>query len=571
MDFVIWIVVVVLAIILFNVKGKVENIERILAAKRREIPGTAVRSEPVQIPVPNRSAAISEPVSSLSESEEGDGSNFIDWLKEDWIMKLGALLLLIGFGWLTTYAFMNNWIGPVGRVSLGLIAGVVFLAIGAWRIQKYRVQGEVFLVLGSATVFVTTFAARMYYNFFDPPISALAIMFLSVVFVALAGVKYKSRYLPLISLVLAGIAPLLTNSPTSNYIELFSYLTIVVLGTVWIAGIAKQKGLITASLLMVFFYSLSHLSTSNEGLLLFMYLFGAIFLISSVVGIIRSKGENVYFDMITSGLTVMMLLLWILNTEQQELKLMVLLVWMLAFALGAFLVFRQTGKKEPFYIYAVSAIAMLAAATNLQLKGESLLIAYVIESIIIYLGIHFTMKDVAVAEEFTFLLTGPVILSINSISKYSHQSEAVTNELFSLTILMLALFGTGLFFWNKIKEAGKLDYTWVNNVWIILGSGYFYVLLWMFLQKIFFASDVAATITLIVYTIVGLVVYFYGKWNERMGFRVYGQILLGFVVLRLLLVDLGNMEIVGKIITLFLIGLLLLSTAFLGKKKTTEQ
>jgi hypothetical protein len=42
------------------------------------------------------------------------GNRFFEWIKEDWLMKLGALLLLIGFGWLASYAFLHNWIGPHG-------------------------------------------------------------------------------------------------------------------------------------------------------------------------------------------------------------------------------------------------------------------------------------------------------------------------------------------------------------------------------------------------------------------------------------------------------------------------
>ncbi|MDD4358630.1 MAG: DUF2339 domain-containing protein, partial [Candidatus Pacebacteria bacterium] len=135
-------------------------------------------------------------------------NTFWNWLKENWIMKLGALLLLIGFGWLATYAFMNNWIGPAGRIFLGMIAGVTFLIIGTMVIRKHQNQGEVFLALGSATVMITTYAARVFYDFFDP-FSSLSIMFLSIVFVIFVGVKYKSKYLPIISLIFAGLAPLL--------------------------------------------------------------------------------------------------------------------------------------------------------------------------------------------------------------------------------------------------------------------------------------------------------------------------------------------------------------------------
>jgi uncharacterized membrane protein len=90
----------------------------------------------------------------------------------------------MGFGWLATYAFMNNWVGPAGRIFLGMIAGVIFLIIGTIIVRKRQNQGEVFLALGSATVLVTTYAARVFYHFFDP-FSSLGIMFLSIVLLLL--------------------------------------------------------------------------------------------------------------------------------------------------------------------------------------------------------------------------------------------------------------------------------------------------------------------------------------------------------------------------------------------------
>jgi len=74
-------------------------------------------------------------------------------------------------------------------------------------------------------------------------------------------------------------------------------------------------------------------------------------------------------------------------------------------------------------------------------------------------------------------------------------------------------------------------------------------------------------ISLMVYTIIGLICYFYGLTNEKNGLRLYGGALVGFVVGRLLLVDVW---IAGRIITFFLIGTLLVGTAFLGRKKQNK-
>jgi len=126
----------------------------------------------------------------------------MEWTKEDWLLKLGALLLLIGLGWFVTYAFANNWIGPMGRIAIGLVAGSLFIALGWLRMPKYQQQSGWFMVLGSTTVLVTIFAAREIYGFFTPA-SALMVMFATTALVALASVKHKVEWLALASLILA--------------------------------------------------------------------------------------------------------------------------------------------------------------------------------------------------------------------------------------------------------------------------------------------------------------------------------------------------------------------------------
>ena len=55
--------------------------------------------------------------------------------------------------------------------------------------------------------------------------------------------------------------------------------------------------------------------------------------------------------------------------------------------------------------------------------------------------------------------------------------------------------------------------------------------------------------------------------KEHKEVTLSGGILLGFVVLRLLLVDVWAMDLVGRIITFVVIGVLLISTAFMGNSK----
>ena len=509
------------------------------------------------------------------ESKIGWDSKLIEWIKEDWLLKIGAFFLLIGFGWLTTYAFLNNWIGPMGRIALGIIAGAIIIILGWWRIKKYLHQGGIFLVLGSTIVLLTIYAAREIYDFFTP-LTALALMFLSCIFVALASVKYKSKSLSLSSLILAGIAPLLTNSPTNDYVALFTYLIVVIIGTVWIVVVTHQRELTLAALIMIAAYSVPHLmgivSSDRELLLLYIFAISAIFFITNTIGLLKPALESVKADLLTASGNGLLLVVWIMIVMDEWESLMIS-VWMVVFIVAAFIIYYLTRKVEPFYVYTGVGLGMLAAATASELSGAILTIAYTIETAIVVFLAYVFLKNIQLVRNLSFLFIGPVILSFSSIISRNWNIAVFHKDFFVLFILSLVLFIVGLFVSinekKTIKNESQEDF--FDKGLIVIASIYAYILIWLSFGAAIKNTDTAVMLSLLIYTIIGIIVYFYGKSKSEKYLVVYGGLLLGFVVARLLIIDVWKMELAGRIVTFFIIGALMMGTAFLGRKKERSQ
>lgn len=571
-----FIVLIALAYFLFRINKRVDDLEDRVSALAPKGKVDVPVSEQVERRQPSPDEVlekmVEKPVSVSASTGPGASERFIDWLKEDWLMKLGALLILIGFGWFVTFAFLQGWIGPLGRIALGLIAGAIILILGWWRIKKFVHQGSIFLVLGSTAILLTIFAAREIYGFFTP-LSALGVMFLSTAFVALASVKYKIPSLALASLILAGLAPLLTSSPDPSYIGLFSYLLVVIAGALWVVALTGWRMLTIAALLLVTFYSLPHItsltSADTGALLIFAYIFAAIFFVTNTAGILKLKDretKDIVPDIVTAAGNGLLLLVWIMAAAPDVWKSLIIAAWMVVFTVGAFMIYRATGRKEPFYAYAGVGIAMLAAATSAELSGATLTIAYTIESGLVALIAYFVLRDIDVTEKVSLLLIGPILMSIGSIASRAWRTSVFNKDFFVLFVLMATLFGLGLFFRQEfMKREDKSSK--LHTIFLITGSVYAYILLWLSLHAGMASDDFATLIALAIYTIIGLAIYIRGRAGEDKSLRIYGSALIVFVVGRLLLVEVWNMNLSGRIVTFFVIGTLLMSTAFIGRKK----
>ncbi len=545
----------------FSLSSRVRRLEEIVRS------GKLATSAAASVPKPSATVQPQVKTEVPQRTEPFASDKLIEWVKEDWLLKMGGLLLLLGFGWLTTYAFMNNWIGPMGRIGLGILAGTAILILGTWRIKAQVHQGSVFLVVGSTTILLTVFAARQYYDFFTPATS-LGVMFLSSAYVALVSVKFNNKALSLASVILAGVAPLLTNSPTHDFVSLFAYLLVIVLGTVWIVSVTEQREITAASLILVTLYSLPQIMNGSPAgtLLLFAYAFSAIFFVTNTIGIVKLKDKNLGPDMVTAAGNGLFLLAWIMTKAPEDWRSLIISGWMLAFITGAFMIFKLTNKREPFYVYAGVGIAMLAAATAAELSGAALTIAFTIEVAVVSWNSYQLTGDRSLAEKLCLLFIGPVLLSVQSLQSYAWRSGLLHQDFFVLLVLSGTLMALGLLYLDASKRE-KSPPTKVTSALLVLGSVYGFALLWLSLQATLYSHDLAVMVSLLVYTLIGLTAYFFGRVHGRKGLGLYGGTLLGCVIARLLLVDIWNMPLSSRFITFFVIGILLMSTAFFARGK----
>src|SRR3989344_5627225 len=568
----------VLLVVVINRRGRVTELEKKIRQRGPQpAPGAPPASASAGAPAPVGAPAItaSSPAAPIVPAAPIESENrFLAWLKENWLLKLGALLLLIGFGWPGSFSFLNNWIGPAGRIVLGLAAGALILILGWWRMRSFVTQGSVFVALGATVILLTTYAARIIYDFFTPG-SALALMFAVSALVAFLSGIYERKQLGIAAVALAGIAPILAHSPTTDNVALFSYLLVVVLGATWIVASKGFREIVLTAFIVVAIYSAPLLFGFSAGsmptMLLFAYIFAAIFYLTNTIGLLRLVDKAAQADLIAAAGNALLLILWVYRAAPSEWQSLVLSGWAVAFIVGSYMIFKATQRKEPLLLYAAIGIGYIAAATAIELSGAALAIAYTLESAAVSLSLWAITRNVSVAQRSAFLLIGPALLSVTSVFSNEWQYGVFNKDFFVLAILSITFFSLAATFRKPALLANSEETKSGNSALFVFGSIYAYVLLWLSLHAALPQSpDLAVMISLLVYTVIGIYAYLSGVAKDNKAIRAYGGVLLAFVVGRLLIIDVWQMELTGKIITFFIIGALLMSTAFLGRKKKTE-
>jgi uncharacterized membrane protein len=510
-------------------------------------------------------------VNKTDQSEPATGDVFVAWFKENWLLKVGVLMILAGFGWFISYAFAHNWIGPVGRITLGFIAGGLITIFGTYRASKSEVQGNTFLVLGSSLIIITALAGQYFYNFF-PSFIILSIIFLVSVYISFFAVVSSNQKLAMYGIAASLIAPYFSHTVVVDYFSLYLYLLIVSVAAIWVAGIKNWRQVLLIGVTGVLFYTLQNfLSDFNFGslkyaVLFVVYLTSLAYLCVGVWSLIQNKIKADGIDAYMAIANTIVLLVFTMHIVPTVYQSLVIAGWMIVYAISGYFVFANTRNEKLFYIHALISVFLLGVATSIELSGPTLVIAFAVESAIITLASYVVTNNIKTAEKLGMITILPFILSLASITSSKWQTGIFHSDFAILAIMAIVYASLGVLFLSDKKEHPS-DFK-PYHLSYILATFYVYALIWLSFHSFFInSSDSAVFASLLVYTIIGLCTHFIGLFKQRVILKNYGMILLILVVVRLVLVDIWNMDLSLRVVTFVVLGILFVSTAFISKNQ----
>ena len=140
------------------------------------------------------------------------------------INRIGVITLVLGVAFFFKWAVDNNWIGPAGRVILGLFAGLGTLAAGdlLWR-KAQRAFAQGITGTGIAVLYLASYAAFGFYHLIPQALAFLLMCSVTVLAFALS-LRYGSPSVTALGLFGGYLTPLALNNGEPHPWFLLSYI-----------------------------------------------------------------------------------------------------------------------------------------------------------------------------------------------------------------------------------------------------------------------------------------------------------------------------------------------------------
>jgi uncharacterized membrane protein len=209
--------------------------ERVPVAEPAYVPSfaqtsTTSASEP---PSPARTIATDQSASArpmLRSAAAGTGDDdrsLESRIGSQWFNRIGILAVMIGMAWFLKLAIDNHWIGPLGRVLIGLVAGAGLIAWSErFRKHNYAAFSYSLKAVGSGILYLSLWAAFSLYQLL-PSGAAFAAMILVTAFNGFMAWVQDAELLALYAIVGGLSTPLLISTGVNHEVALLSYLLLL--------------------------------------------------------------------------------------------------------------------------------------------------------------------------------------------------------------------------------------------------------------------------------------------------------------------------------------------------------
>lgn len=388
---------------------RVERIERKLVLENAAQPAST------PVPAPERTATVSAPAQKITEdfrlaavptpsipaaistAAPAPEIDLESRIGSHWLNRIGITAVLIGVSYFLKYAFDNNWIGPAGRVTIGLLAGI---AVVVWS-ERFRTRGYLLFsyslkAVGIGVMYLSLWAAFHVYALVPSGAAFVAMLAVTAATAAMA-ITQNAEILAAFALAGGFVTPLLLSTGQNRELELFSYLALLDVATVVMVARKPWRRLLVLSyigtLLLYFVWYAEFYSRNQVSLTLtFATLFFVIFAVAPLLAQ-QPRRESAAFASVPLFLAFVNAGVYFLQVYVmfEEINKHAMAWFALALAAVYVVLSRQTREYYPdkenierlHYLHLALAIGFITIAIPIRLDGHWITIGWLMEAAVL--------------------------------------------------------------------------------------------------------------------------------------------------------------------------------------------
>jgi uncharacterized membrane protein len=538
------------------------------------------KSQPV-IPRPSVGPA---PVVPEADLESRIGSH--------WLNRIGIAAVLIGVSYFIKFAFENNWIGSAGRVTIGLLAGIVVVI---WS-ERFRYRGYKFFsyslkAVGIGVLYLSLWAAFQVYSLIPSGV-AFAAMLAVTAATGFMALSQDAEILAAFAMAGGFSTPALLSTGQNRELALFSYVAILDIGCLALVVFRPWRRLLILSylgtlLLYVGWYSSFYDHKQIELTVAFATLFFVLFAIAPLLAR-RPQSEPNFYAAVPSLLAfvnagVYFLQIYVMFSEIGAAQ----TAWF-ALALAALYIllshYARLKYPDPALgerlrlLHLALAIGFITVAIPIRLDAHWITIGWFVEAAVLL-----WVADRIHSDLLNLFAVGALVLGVIRLLVFDdfHSTQLIFNARMGTYAVAIAVLGAVAWYASKRNDdTGRsaaafaivalnllalvvlsrevADY-YSHEMAAVRPSGPWMVAQWARRRSIEISRDFTYSALWMAYGAMLIVV---GFWRRSAFVRWQALALIAFTTLKVFVYDVSELDRVYRILSFVALGVLLLAISF---------
>jgi uncharacterized membrane protein len=594
--------------LLSDLTGRVYRIERAMG-----LPSTVVSEPPLQpasapvlaspevpLPPPSRPRSSGSVLGINQDSlrihrsvEDSSRENLESRIGSHWLNRIGISAVLIGVSYFLKYAFDNNWIGPGGRVTIGLLAGI---AIVVWserfRSRGYQVFSYSLKAVGIGILYLSLWAAFQVYSLVPGGVAFVAMLIVTAATATLA-LSQDAEILAAFALSGGFITPVLLSTGQNRELALFSYVALLDLAVLAMVAFKPWRRLLILSFIGTLvlyvgwegqFYNHGELNLT----LGFATLFFAIFAIAPLVARSPENEGAVFaavpFVLIFANAVVYFLQIYAMFDEVSKAQ----TAWF-ALALAGVYIYLSWRIEARFGASAIGqnlkllhlalAVGFITVAIPIRLDAHWITIGWIVESAVLLWVADRIHSELLNAFAVVALVLG--VTRLLCIDDY-HSTQLIFNARMATHTLAVAVLGIVAWYASKRddetgRSAAAIAVVALNALALIALSrevadyyaqqiaalhnqpGAFNLANWGQSRSLALARDFTYSALWMAY---GAMLMIVGFWRKSAFVRWQALLLIAATTVKVFVYDTSQLDHIYRILSFIVLGVLLLTVSF---------